>query len=180
MSGTHAGEALRVSQLDCRQGVQLSARAAPLSQVLKQMSEVMKFRLDYWAPDDPPIDHDARQTPLDLMNALSLKANLMVRYAADRRCPGEWRVTRVWVLPGAASSRPPAVNAGGAPPSAVTTEQQPVEIDPGNREHLLAHGVQLQPAATPMLRPVVSSSTPSATATRAAAPAPAVPQRVAR
>ena len=156
-----AVEALRVAQLDCKDGVHLSARAMPLSQVLRRMSEVLGFRLDYQANDDPRIDSEARQTPLDLMNALSLRANVMVRYAPDRRCPGHLRITRVWVLPGGSSARLEGATANSVAPSATMPAQPLIENDPGNREHMHTHGVQPQPTVMPALPSAAATATGS-------------------
>ena len=174
-----AAEVLRVAQLNCKDGVHLSAHAVPLSQVLRRMSEVLGFRLDYRSHEDPRIDSEARHTPLVLMTGLSLKANVMVRYTPDRGCPGQLRISRVWVLPAGASARMEATANSGAP-TATMSAQPVIETDPGNREHMHAHGVQPPRTMTPGLSAAAATSTDSPGTLGAAASAPTSPPPVTR
>ena len=164
-----AAQPLQVAQLDCRNGVQLSSRGVPFSQVLRQMASVMNFKLKYWAHEDPPINHSSTNIPLDLMNALSSNANLIVRYAPDRRCPGQWRVRNVWVLPGSHSASLTPGDSAARPASAAPVT---IPIDKANQEQMHAHGV-----APPLnaLRGPPSVDVVPAASTRA--PMAAQPQR---
>jgi hypothetical protein len=166
--------AVRVERLACAEGLQLTSRGAPLSQVLQQMSQTLGFELKYWSHDDPPIHWDARRQPIELMTALSQQANLLVRYVPDRRCAGRSRISSVHVLPvgqaaaptrpaaaaprtaapGAASATLPAAAravpraaapARPAPPAAVNAA--PFEYDESQDEYMRAHGIE--PPARP-------------------------------
>ncbi len=91
--------ALRVASLGCKQGIQLTSRGATLSQVLGRMAQTLHFEHAYWAQDDPVLNLDMKSQPIEVMALLSSQANLIVRYAPDRRCAQRWRIASVWVLP---------------------------------------------------------------------------------
>lgn len=168
--------AVRVERLACGEGVQVSSRGAPLSQVLQQMSTTLGFELKYWGNDDPPIDWDVRQRPMELMSLLSNRANLLVRYEPDRRCAGQSRIASVHVLPTGTAKAPPrpapvvrasataaarGAEAGHAPAPAApgTARPRPApaggaapamahQQDEAMQAYLRAHGMDPQPSAS--------------------------------
>ncbi|MEQ1807352.1 MAG: hypothetical protein ABL900_18385 [Burkholderiaceae bacterium] len=97
--GDASDATLRVAALGCKQGIQLTSKGATLSQVLARMAQTLHFEHEYWSQDDPVLDLDMRSQPIDVMALLSSQANLIVRYAPDRRCAKRWRIASVWVLP---------------------------------------------------------------------------------
>ena len=148
-SPSASAQPVHIAALGCDAGVLLSSRQAPLSHVLQQLSQVMGFRLEYRADGNPAITHHGHHRAVDLMAALSHRANLIVRYAADRRCPGQLRIDTVWVLPGSPASGPMAAAlpaASGRAASAAPVRSANVSPDPALQEHMHAHGL-LPPAA---------------------------------
>lgn len=148
-------EKLVVAALGCQRGVQLESRGAPLSQVLSQLSQTLKFKLVRWAEDDPAITLATRQHPAELMQTLSTRANLMVRYAHDRRCPAHARIDTVWVLPVGAAA---PVQAGRAPAPASPMTPAPGSDDPGMV--LRAHGLS-EAEASEVLAPAPAPRAPA-------------------
>jgi hypothetical protein len=140
-----AGDApLQLSRLGCTEGVHLNSNGAPLSRVLQHMSQVMGFELHYWSGEDPRVHLDMRYPPVEVMAALSRRANLMVRYARDKRCPGQLSVAAVWVLPEGRAGVAPAV-VRPAPKRAMPHTPPPTPAvaagDASTREYLRAHGI---------------------------------------
>jgi hypothetical protein len=122
---------------DCKSGVHLSARAAPLSQVLKRLSETLEFQYKFEGERDPLVDFDATRQPVELVKALAPGENLTVTQARDRRCPERDRIVRVWVLP---SGKPGPARALPVNPAPVSPEAQQAY-----EEYLSAHGMRLGP-----------------------------------
>ena len=157
----------QVEQLSCAAGIHVRSGDAPLSVVLRRMSEVLRFELVYAATDDPVVKLDAKKKPLEWVAALSERANLIVSYGRDRRCPSQWRIAAVWVLPtGTGTARPHALSPPTPPPApakaspvrgaAQATSGGPaIEVDDSTREYMKMHGMiaadptAKAPAATP-------------------------------
>lgn len=156
----------QVERLSCAAGIYVRSGNATLSVVLRRMSEVLSFELVYEAADDPVIQVDAKKQPLEWVAALSAQANLIVRYAQDRRCPSQWRIATVWVLP--AGSDTARQRVGAAPTTAASTRESPprspvpaagggpaIEPDDSTRQYMRMHGMIPEdsaakaPAATP-------------------------------
>ncbi len=107
---------------------------ARLTQLLRELSTARRFRLEYWASDDPMVAHGGGND-IDLMTALSHQVNLMVSYLPSSRCPGQWRVDTVWVLPrGKASAMVVA-----APPSDAASKAAASTAP--DQAYLFAHGL---------------------------------------
>jgi hypothetical protein len=120
-----------------------SARREPLSQLLRELSAVRRFRLENQISDDPIIAH-AGGNDVALMTAISRQVNLMVRYAASKDCPGQWRVDAIWILPGLPNPvAPPAASPALSPPS----EADLAAAKKATALYLQAHG--MQPAEAP-------------------------------
>lgn len=142
----------RVRMLACAAGIQVTSSGVRLSSLLRHMSQVMKFDLNYWAEDDPVVVLEMQQQPQDIMRALSLRANLIVLYRQKGRCAGQVDVKTVWVLPGGTASSslpapplPPRVRASNAPTS--PRGGPAVDLDDSTREYMELHG--LFPAQDP-------------------------------
>lgn len=107
---------------------------ARLSQLLRDLSAIRRFRVEYWTGDDPLVAHGGG-SDIDLMTALSHQANLMVSYAPSSRCSGQWRVDTVWVLPrGKASAMVVAAPPSDAPSKAAASTAP-------DQAYLFAHGI---------------------------------------
>jgi hypothetical protein len=120
-----------------------SARREPLSQLLRELSAVRRFRLENQISDDPVIAHTGGND-VALMTAISRQVNLMVRYAASKDCPGQWRVDAIWILPGLPDPvTPPTANPVPPPPS----EADLAAAKKATALYMQAHG--LQPVEAP-------------------------------
>lgn len=128
---------IEVRKIDCASGVHLSARGAPLSMVLKKLSETLEFQYKFEAEGDPLVDIDATRQPVDLLKALAPEANITITQARDRKCPERDRIVRVWVLPKGApsTSRPPPTRTPVVSPEAQAAYEA----------YLAAHGMRLGP-----------------------------------
>ena len=82
--------------------LRMAARQEPLSQLLRDLSAVRNFHLENWSTDDPVVTY-VGGSDVELMEALSGQANLMIRYAAAKECPGQWKIETIWVLPARAN-----------------------------------------------------------------------------
>jgi len=124
-------QGIHITPGDCRSGVQLVARDAPLAEVLKRLAESLAFELRYEADEGRVISVNATRPPAELISSLSAQDSIIVTQAKDPKCPGHDRVVKVWVLPtaeGAARDRvsaPVARSSSTAAPSvrAIAREQ---------------------------------------------------------
>jgi hypothetical protein len=98
-SAHSAGKEIRVSAGDCASGVRLVAHDARLSEVLKRLSETLDFQLEFKATSDPVITIDVSRPAPELVSRLSPSESVIVTQAQDPRCPGQYRIVKVWVLP---------------------------------------------------------------------------------
>lgn len=144
----HALPSPNVRMLKCGAGVHIATTGVRLSTLLRHMSEVMRFDLNYWAEDDPIVALEVQQHPQDIMRTLSARANMVVVYRQKGRCSGQPDVKAVWILPaGSASSSPPAaapalsrgVRASNAPTS--PKGGPAVDLDDSTREYMELHGL---------------------------------------
>jgi hypothetical protein len=136
-STAQAAPRIEVRAVDCKSGVHLNARAAPLSQVLKALSERLEFQYKFEGERDPLIDIDATRQPVDLVKSLAPGENLSLTQARDRKCPQRDRIVRVWVLPQG--------KAGAARPLPAPTPVVSPEAQKAYEEYLSAHGMRLGP-----------------------------------
>jgi hypothetical protein len=132
-----AAPRIEVRKGDCKSGVHLSARGAPLSQVLKTLSETLEFQYKFEGERDPLIDIDATRQPVDLVRALAPEENVSLTQARDRKCPERDRIVRVWVLPKGKQ--------GAARPIPAPTPVVSPEAQKAYEEYLSAHGMRLAP-----------------------------------
>jgi hypothetical protein len=97
-----AGE-VRVTHARCAAEVQVAARDAPLSAVLKKLATVLDFELRFDSQSDPLVTLDATERAELLPARLGSSQNVTTLLERDPRCPGEQRIVKVWVLPGSAA-----------------------------------------------------------------------------
>lgn len=94
-----AAQDIQVKVGNCKSGVQLVARDAPLSAVLERLAQSLKFQLHVEAPADTLVNVNTSAPAPELITMLAAQERVMVSQAADPRCPGKFKVVRVWVLP---------------------------------------------------------------------------------
>ena len=90
---------VKVSAGVCGSHVHLFASKAPLSDVLRQLSSALGFKLRFEGKSDPTLDVDVTEVPRDLVAKLAPSVSLIIRQERDPRCPGQQRIAEVWVLP---------------------------------------------------------------------------------
>jgi hypothetical protein len=92
-------QGIQITPGDCRSGVQLVARDAPLAQVLKRLAQALGFELRYEGDEGRIISVNATRPPVELVSSISPQDSIIVTQAKDPGCPGRNRVVKVWVLP---------------------------------------------------------------------------------
>ena len=121
--------------------VAVSTRPEHLSKFLEDLAAVRTIRVKNWSGDDPIVslygDDD-----LELMTALSQQVNLLVRYRAEKNCPGHWTIDTMWVLPAHSKSLPSAAPVGAAVPFAAASAPAPSgpAINQAMTLYMQAHG----------------------------------------
>jgi hypothetical protein len=116
---SHAGaQTVQVSKSSgaCASLVHVVARDALFSEVLRELASTLEFKLQFEAGGDPRVSVDASRRPEALIKALVPDANVSVSQVADSKCPGQYRISKVWVLPSGKAASP---SAASRPPSAV-------------------------------------------------------------
>ncbi|MEO6744716.1 MAG: hypothetical protein ABIS28_10125 [Caldimonas sp.] len=84
---------------DCKSGVELVARNAPLSKVLERLAEALSFQLENEGHGDRMITLNVSGRGSDVIaKLLSAQERFMVAHARDPRCPGQSRVSRLWLF----------------------------------------------------------------------------------
>ena len=100
---------------DCKSGVNLVARDAPLSKVLKRLAESLAFELDDEGRADRKVTLNLTgRGPELITKLLSPHERFMVAHARDPRCPGQQRVSRLWLF---SNGQANAVRKDAPPPS---------------------------------------------------------------
>jgi hypothetical protein len=83
----------------CKSGVALVARDAPLSKVLERLAEAMAFQLDDEGRADRRVTLNLTgHGPELITKLLSPHERFMVAHARDPRCPGQQKVSRLWLF----------------------------------------------------------------------------------
>lgn len=120
-----AAAEVQVKVGNCRTGVELVARDAPLSLVLERLAESLAFQLHVETPVESLVNVKMTAKAPDLIAALAAQERVMVSQARDPRCPGQARVVRVWVLPkGEAVAAPPVASTKRGPVTETATREQ--------------------------------------------------------
>jgi hypothetical protein len=128
---------------DCDAGVHLVARNAPLTDVLKRLAEALNFELRLAGASDSIVDVDVSRPAPELLAKLSPQDNLIVTQGRDPRCPGLYRVVKVWMLPKAGVSLPPTVSRVSAPRQLTDAEKR--QIKDGDDAYRRMHGMPPMP-----------------------------------
>ena len=92
-------QAIQIAPGDCRSGVHLIARDAPLPDVMKRLAQTLGFELRYEGDEGRTISVNTTRPPVELVSSLSTQDSIIVTQAKDPQCPGRNRVVKVWVLP---------------------------------------------------------------------------------
>jgi len=138
-SAASGNDSILVSSGDCDAGVHLVARGARLSDVLKRLSDTLGFQLQLVGSTDSTVDVDiSRQAP-ELLAKLSPFDNFVVTQALDPRCPGRYRIVKVWLLP--KGSQVPSRAVVGQPVPRQLTEAEKRQIREGEAMYRKAHGM---------------------------------------
>jgi len=84
---------------DCKSGVELVARNAPLSKVLERLAESLSFQFENEGHVDRIVTLKlSGRGPELIAKVLSSQERFMVAHARDPRCPGQSRVSRLWLF----------------------------------------------------------------------------------
>jgi hypothetical protein len=149
----------------CDSGVRVVAKKAKLSHVLQALSQKLEFELQYESSSDPLIDIDLRRPAPELVARLAPGDNVMITQAIDPRCPRRYRISKVWVLPGASRGmagigqsapgvtfvgkglQPPAANPPPATPPAA--QWTPARVDEMARQRKAAYDAYVKEHGKP-------------------------------
>jgi hypothetical protein len=110
------GGEIRISPGACS-SVQLVARNAPLSDVLKRLAQSLDFQLQFEGDTDSVVNMDVAMPAPELVAKLVSTDSVIVTQSRDPRCPAQYRIVKVWVLPKAKGAT--------APRAVVTTQTSP-------------------------------------------------------
>jgi hypothetical protein len=89
---------IQVSHAACAANVQLTARNAPLYDVLKQLSASLDFKLQFEGSSDAVVDMTVSMPAAELVPKLSGLDSIIVAQSRDPNCPNQNRIDKVWVL----------------------------------------------------------------------------------
>jgi hypothetical protein len=104
--GPARAQDIRIGAPVCRQGVHVVARHVRAQEVLTAMAASLGFELSVETSIDSIVDIDSTVPMSGLVDRVLPAYNVIVSQRKDPSCPGSYRITRVWVLPRAAT--PPA------------------------------------------------------------------------
>jgi len=133
-----AAQEIRVGPSSCEAGTTLDARHAKASDVLKQLSVTLGFRIELEEPLDAMVTIQSTRPADELIALLLASRNAIVTQAVDPKCPGKRRVTAVWVLKAGgtgATGRQPPPRPGGVFGAATPAEREQEE------NYMRAHGM---------------------------------------
>ena len=136
---TPHGEAgqISVAQGDCNFGVDLTARDAKLSDVMKRLAETLKFDLHFASADDPMVNIEARNQAPKLLAGLSRTHSLLISQRSDPNCPGHYRIVKVWVLPNGQANVQANGQKTAAPVATVVKKEAPQPKEAPQLNHLV-------------------------------------------
>jgi hypothetical protein len=129
---------IRISGGGCGQPVHLVAQEAPLSSVLQQLADALRFKLAYRSDDDPLVTADERLPATDLVRKLARDVNFSMEQATDARCP---RVAALSILPDGPDNGRPRI---AKKPSWQTPEYERIARQTMS-DYLQSHGMPDQP-----------------------------------
>jgi hypothetical protein len=136
-----AADRIEVDIGGCDAGVHLVAHGATLTDVLTRLSTTLGFELEVSAWSDSLVDVDATRQAPELVARLASLDSLIVSQAKDPRCPGRYKIVKVWMLPKAR-----AVGSDRAKPASGPRQLSDVErrqIRNNEEAYRRAHGLPL-------------------------------------
>jgi len=142
-----AGE-IRVDGGDCAPTVHLTARDAPLSDVLKRLAKSLDFQLSFESDSDPLVSIDTVRPPIDLLSRLAPLENVSIAKAQNPRCPQRERIVKIWVLPKGQGSPLRAAITADAARQAREADEQTRQTQAGIDLILSSHGVPTTPGGS--------------------------------
>ena len=136
---TPHGEAgqISIAQGDCNFGVDLTARDAKLSEVMKRLAETLKFDLHFASADDPIVTIEARNQAPKLLAGLSRTHSLLMSQRSDPNCPGHYRIVKVWVLANGQANVQANGQRTSSPPTPVVKKEAPQPKEVPQLNHLV-------------------------------------------
>ena len=135
-----AAQQIRVENAACGEPIHVVARDAPLSDVLKRLGDVLRFRVEFQTQSDPRITLDERLDPSALVLRLLGEMNFSMEQVRDTRCVRAWRVAKLAILPQHGEQR-----IASARPAWQTPETDRIARE-GLSDYLRSHGMDDQPA----------------------------------
>ncbi len=99
LPATTLAQQVTVEKLGCKKGVHLVASNAKISAVLAELGKALKFELHFEGDNDRTVDLDTTRRAPELVAKLMESDSVITDDAPDPKCPGQMRLTRVWVLP---------------------------------------------------------------------------------
>jgi hypothetical protein len=111
---------IRIVAGDCSTAVQLVARNALLSDVLRRLAQSLDFQLQFEGNTDSVVNMNVAMPAAELVAKLSQVDSVIVTQARDPRCPAQNRIVKVWVLPKAKDN----AGTGAATRPEVSQQQQ--------------------------------------------------------
>jgi hypothetical protein len=142
LPASSSAQDIRIARAECSQPIHLVAKDAQLSNVLKRLSESLRFAVVYQSQTDPLVTIDARLFAVDLVRRLTRDMNFSLEQADDPRCAQGRRVAKLSVLPD-----PDGGNRGtvaSARPAWQTPEMARI-ARLGMSDYLRSHGMPDQP-----------------------------------
>jgi hypothetical protein len=113
-----------IARGDCNSGVRLTAKDAPLSEVLQRLSVVLGFQMQLETRLDSLVTLDMAAPATELIARLTVQESAMTSYAPDPRCPGRSRVVRLWILPRGDPRAAPPTKSAPVPVTQTATREQ--------------------------------------------------------
>ena len=142
LAASSSAQDIRIARAECSRPIHLVAKDAQLSNVLKRLSESLRFAVVYQSQTDPLVTIDARLFAIDLVRRLTRDMNFSLEQADDPRCAQGRRVAKLSVLPD-----PDGGNRGtvaSARPAWQTPEMARI-ARLGMSDYLRSHGMPDQP-----------------------------------
>ena len=141
VGSAHAADEIQVDIGGCDAGVHLVARGARLTDVLARLSAKLEFQLEVAAASDSLVDVDTTRQAPELVARLSSLDNLIVTQARDPRCPGRYKIVKVWMLPKAGQGGGEPTKAAPGPRQLTDAERR--QIRNSEEAYRRAHGLPL-------------------------------------
>jgi hypothetical protein len=143
-----ADDRISIVRADCDAGVHLVARGVAMDHLLSRLSEALGFQLRFIGSSDFVVDIDVvRQAP-ELLVKLSPIDSIIVAQGPDPRCPGRYRVTKVWVLSSGgkspASVRSPAPTTRPSPATSLSRQMSEAEKQQARENEAALRKTQLE------------------------------------